>query len=342
MDGTKRGAFDFLKRLRGSGKPSETGGAKQLAMLRRIPRILRFIPGAAQDLRAYFLTLQYWLAGSDENIANLVRFLANRYASGPNASLRGKLKALAPIDYPEVGVYHPRAPRRIADTVDALPKASAEIRGVVGLLLMRSYILANNTAHYDAVIEALEARGLRTIPCFANGLDARPAVEAFFRRNGAPAIDAFVSLTGFSLVGGPAYNDSNSADRDAARPSMSLHRRPCARVPDDGTVGRLRSRAFARRSDDDGRHSRARWRDLANRVRRTVDRGGWRGDARHSSAPRAGRLRLADRVERLVRLRRRRIARSAKSPSFSSISRRTEALPARLLFCRSTPRSIAS
>ncbi len=73
MDGTKRGAFDFLKRLRGSGKPTETGGAKQLAMLRRIPRILRFIPGQAQDLRAYFLTLQYWLAGSDDNVANLVR-----------------------------------------------------------------------------------------------------------------------------------------------------------------------------------------------------------------------------------------------------------------------------
>ena len=53
-------------------------------MLRRIPRILHFIPGPAQDLRAYFLTLQYWLAGSDENIANLVRFLINRYAGGAN------------------------------------------------------------------------------------------------------------------------------------------------------------------------------------------------------------------------------------------------------------------
>jgi magnesium chelatase subunit H len=64
MDGTKRGAFDFLKKLRGSSKTNETGGARQLAMLKRIPRILRFIPGPAQDVRAYFLTLQYWLAGS--------------------------------------------------------------------------------------------------------------------------------------------------------------------------------------------------------------------------------------------------------------------------------------
>jgi cobalamin biosynthesis Mg chelatase CobN len=29
---------------------------------------------------------------------------------------------------------------------------------------MRSYVLAGNTGHYDGVIKALEARGLRVIP----------------------------------------------------------------------------------------------------------------------------------------------------------------------------------
>jgi magnesium chelatase subunit H len=77
---------------------------------------------------------------------------------------------------------------------------------------MRSYILANNTAHYDCVICALEMRGFKVIPVFSSGLDARPAVEKFFLVDGAPIIDAFVSLTGFSLVGGPAYNDSKSAE----------------------------------------------------------------------------------------------------------------------------------
>jgi hypothetical protein len=35
-----------------------------------LPKMLRFIPGTAQDVRAYFLTLQYWLAGSEQNIAH--------------------------------------------------------------------------------------------------------------------------------------------------------------------------------------------------------------------------------------------------------------------------------
>jgi magnesium chelatase subunit H len=43
-----------------------SAGAQQLTVLRQLPKILRFIPGTAQDVRAYFLTLQYWLAGSDE------------------------------------------------------------------------------------------------------------------------------------------------------------------------------------------------------------------------------------------------------------------------------------
>ena len=51
MDGSKRSALDFLKKLR--GKPgAQSNGARQMAMIRKLPKILRFIPGAAQDVRA--------------------------------------------------------------------------------------------------------------------------------------------------------------------------------------------------------------------------------------------------------------------------------------------------
>ncbi|MGA2129723.1 MAG: magnesium chelatase subunit H, partial [Xanthobacteraceae bacterium] len=220
------GAISWLKRLRGSRSGTGSSGQGQMKMLRQLPRLLRFIPGTAQDVRAYFLTLQYWLACSDQNIANMVRFLVDRYADGPRRSLRGCLKAKAPAEYPDIGLYHPRLKGRFTDRVETLPPPAGAVRGTVGLLVMRSYLLAGNSGHYDGVIAALEARGLRVIPAFASGLDARPAVERFFIRDGRPAIDAVVSLTGFSLVGGPAYNDARSAEEMLARldvPYLAAH-----------------------------------------------------------------------------------------------------------------------
>jgi magnesium chelatase subunit H len=210
MDGKQSGPLALLKRLRGSGKEKRAAGADQMKMLRRIPQFLRFIPGTAQDVRAYFLTLQYWLAGSELNIANLVRFLVHRYAAGPRAVLQSAAKIANPIEYPDVGVYHPRLPSRFGNDAAALPEGGTQ--GTVGVLLLRSYLLAGNAGHYDGVIAALEARGLRVIPAFAAGLDARAAIQAFFVKDGKPVIDALVSLTGFSLVGGPAYNDSKAAE----------------------------------------------------------------------------------------------------------------------------------
>ncbi len=212
MDGQQGGAMALLKRLRGSSKKKNehASGEQQMAMLRRIPKILRFIPGPAQDVRAYFLTLQYWLAGSEENVINMVRYLVDRYADGPRRALRGALKAALPAIYPDVGLYHPRAAGRMTEREADLPAPGNH--GRVGILVMRSYILAGNTNHYDGVIDALEARGLNVVPAFATGLDARPAVAKFFMKDGRATVDAVVSLTGFSLVGGPAYNDAKAAE----------------------------------------------------------------------------------------------------------------------------------
>ncbi|HEY1313226.1 MAG TPA: DUF3479 domain-containing protein, partial [Steroidobacteraceae bacterium] len=101
MDGKQSGPLALLKRLRGAHKNTRSAGADQMKMLRRIPQFLRFIPGTAQDVRAYFLTLQYWLAGSEENVGNMVRFLVRRYASGARACLRSTARVAPPLDYPE-------------------------------------------------------------------------------------------------------------------------------------------------------------------------------------------------------------------------------------------------
>jgi len=230
MDGGGGSLISWLKRLRGgkgAGRPDEQGmkqgaragaGAQQMKMLRRLPQLLRFVPGTAQDLRAYFLVLQYWLAGSERNIGSLVHLLVDRYADGPRATLRGLAPVAPPQAYPEVGVYHPRLAQKLETRADALPRPNGPLRGTVGLILMRSYLLAGNTDHYDGVIEALEARGLAVVPAFATGLDARPAIDAYFvGADGRPKVDAMVSLTGFSLVGGPAYNDAQAAEEVLAK-----------------------------------------------------------------------------------------------------------------------------
>ena len=214
---TKMGALDMLspqsnvmsllKKLRGSSKPSSESGEKKMRMLRRLPKILKFIPGKSQDLRAWFLAMQYWLGGTDENIESMLRFLISRYSRVEG--WRG-CKTEMPKDYPDVGLYHPDSKEKIVDSIEDLPKLESPV-GTIGILLMRSYVLSGDTAHYDAVIKRFTEHNIQVIPAFSGGLDARPAIEKYFKNSEKSTIDGLLSLTGFSLVGGPAYNDSEAA-----------------------------------------------------------------------------------------------------------------------------------
>jgi len=215
MDAPQKGLLAYLKKLRGK-KDAASAGEGLMKTLRRLPKILRFIPGKAQDVRAYFLTLQYWLSGAEDNMVSMVRFLVDRYAAGPREIFKGALKAAPPTEYPEVGVYHPRMKGKLSEKLDHLPQLK-NAKGTVGVLVLRSYLLSGDAAHYDGVINALEAKGLRPIPAFASGLDARATVDKFFVKNGKPTVDAVVSLSGFSLVGGPAYNDAKAAEEMLAK-----------------------------------------------------------------------------------------------------------------------------
>ena len=223
------GAMGFLQKLRGNKKnPAAKGGESQMRMLRRLPRILKYLPGTAQDLRVYLLTLQYWLAGSEENIVGLVSNLVNKYSSNEKLLQNGTINVREPVEYPSLGIYHPRLKGKIGEKISLLPKVVSDknCKGTVGLIVLRSYLLSGNSAHYDGVISAIEAQGLRVIPVFAMGLDSRPAIEKFFFQNEKPVVDMVVSLTGFSLVGGPAYNDARAAEEILSKldvPYLAAH-----------------------------------------------------------------------------------------------------------------------
>ena len=81
------GLMGLLKKLRpqakpgtGQSAPSSSAGARQMTMLRRLPKLLRLIPGTAQDLRVFFLVMRFWLAGSEENLRRMMHQLVQRYA----------------------------------------------------------------------------------------------------------------------------------------------------------------------------------------------------------------------------------------------------------------------
>ena len=118
------GAMAFLKKLRPkSSEGSSSSGAKQMSLLRRPPKILRWIPGRAQDLRGWFLSMQCWLGGSDDNIEQMVRFLVSRHARLP--AWKGAASK-APVDCPDVGVYHPRMTGRIGVKASDLPRPATQ------------------------------------------------------------------------------------------------------------------------------------------------------------------------------------------------------------------------
>ena len=58
--------------------------------------------------------------------------LVDRYAAGPRLGLRGVAPVPPPVEYPEVGVYHPRMAQRLSASVADLPRvATSGQRGAI-------------------------------------------------------------------------------------------------------------------------------------------------------------------------------------------------------------------
>jgi magnesium chelatase subunit H len=77
--------------------------------------------------------------------------------------------------------------------------------------VLRTVALGGNIEHLSGLIRALEARGLDVRAAYAAGLDARPAIDRFFRKGDQPDVDLLVNATGFALVGGPAESRPGDA-----------------------------------------------------------------------------------------------------------------------------------
>eukprot|EP00172_Hildenbrandia_rubra_P001173 Plantae.Rhodophyta-Hildenbrandia_rubra.ctg173.p1 GENE.Plantae.Rhodophyta-Hildenbrandia_rubra.ctg173~~Plantae.Rhodophyta-Hildenbrandia_rubra.ctg173.p1 ORF type:complete len:1372 (+),score=252.95 Plantae.Rhodophyta-Hildenbrandia_rubra.ctg173:7089-11204(+) len=205
-------------------KKREESGASfeesMLKLLRTLPKVLKYLPtDKAQDARSFMLSFQYWLGGSASNIENFLLMISEKYVSDIPAIER---KINEPRVYPDVGIWHPLAPRMFEDIEEYQEwynNKHAPLCGLgsssptVGLALARTHMITGDAAHYVSLIAEFEASGAKVIPVFSGGLDFSLPLERFFYDKGTENVnvDVVVSCTGFALVGGPARQDHPKA-----------------------------------------------------------------------------------------------------------------------------------
>ncbi len=223
---SKSAVAQFMrKRKEKSGSSFQDG---MLKLLQTLPKVLKYLPmDKAQDARNFMLSFQYWLGGSSENLENFLLMLADKYVFKQEGDRNKSLQYRDPVVYPDMGIWHPLAPKMFEDVKEYLtwynnrPDIPEDLKDplapCVGLVLQRTHLVTGDDAHYVATIQELEARGARVIPIFSGGLDFSKPVDTYFWDVGAkgveplPLVDTVVSLTGFALVGGPARQDHPKA-----------------------------------------------------------------------------------------------------------------------------------
>ena len=207
------GAFaGWMARYAKHDKPkgARNNHGQYLKLIRRLPRILKFVPtaGPLTDAKHYLYLFCYFLQPTPANIHGMLLYALKHYARDERLK-RKKIRVPEPEGMPAVAIYHPEAPALFESFADYRKWYPRELdpKSTIGLLLMRPQVISKTTKHYDTLINAIEAEGLSVIPAIATLMDNREAVSKFF----VGGISQLVSLTGFSFVGGPAMNDSAAA-----------------------------------------------------------------------------------------------------------------------------------
>ncbi|ACX52739.1 Cobaltochelatase [Ammonifex degensii KC4] len=142
----------------------------------------------------------YLVQGGPENFARLINYLAAE-------TLGLDVPVEPPLILPWEGIYHPQAEGYFARVEDYLAWYPHRDRPLVGLLFGRHQWVNGTLAIEDALIAALETRGLGVIPAFCYSLKdtslgtrgSGEVVEEFFFHEGRSRIVALVKLLSFFL-----------------------------------------------------------------------------------------------------------------------------------------------
>ncbi|USX17621.1 cobaltochelatase subunit CobN [Oxalobacteraceae bacterium OTU3REALA1] len=151
------------------------------------------------------MTLKYFQAGGSANLAQLLRYLSDHLL------LTGfGFEPAHPL--PEHGIYHPDlAPG--AGLVDWLALRDPA-RPSAGIVFYRAHWMSGNTRFIDAMLAALEARGMNVLPVFTSSLRAGagddgslPSALRYLADASGAHIDVLINTTSFAMgeitPGGP-------------------------------------------------------------------------------------------------------------------------------------------
>ena len=147
----------------------------------------------------------YLERGGVLNLANLARFLADEFGDGswPHDE---------PVSLPSTGVYHPDHP---GVSLEDLRATFDQDRPTVGLWFYESHWIFENSRYVDAVVRALEDRGVDVLPVFTNPSgDSGERDAEWVARNWFDdvAVDAVLTTFMYSLT-------MDERGRSAAEPS---------------------------------------------------------------------------------------------------------------------------
>ncbi|MBP0599433.1 cobaltochelatase subunit CobN [Herbaspirillum sp. LeCh32-8] len=145
--------------------------------------------------------LAYFSAGGSVNLAQLLRCLSDRlllsgYGYEPAQAL------------PEHGIHHPDLEQGAGiDDWLALRAQAPAGKPAVGIIFYRAHWLSGNTRFIDALVAALEARGMDVLPVFTSSLrasnagrEALPPALHYFGSNGkTPHVDLLINTTSFAM-----------------------------------------------------------------------------------------------------------------------------------------------
>jgi cobaltochelatase CobN len=135
----------------------------------------------------------YFQAGGSVNMAQLLRYLSDHF-------LLTGFGFEPAVDLPEHGIYHPDLPQD-ADINDWLALRAPE-RASIGIVFYRAHWMSGNTRFIDALVDALEKRGMNVLPVFTSSLraghndDELPTALRYFS---GEHIDVLINTTAFAM-----------------------------------------------------------------------------------------------------------------------------------------------